>query len=212
MINKKSNNTFSTNDKIIRLAFRKVLDEELKKYRKSGHRAEIFEELGVRHGTARIDLAIVNGIMCGYEIKSDKDTLDRLPEQVKEFSAVFDKITLIVGKRHLYQAMHIIPDWWGVKIAKVNTNNQVVFQTIRRPGKNKKQNILSIAQLLWRKEALQILEEKNKADDVRNKPRKFIYEKLTNTLDDKTLKKQVSSMLIFREGWRSDVQLMSSGD
>lgn len=212
MIEKKNlNNIFSTNDKIIRASLRKVLDKELKKYRKGGHKAEIFEELGIQHGTSRIDFAIINGVMCGYEIKSDRDTLERLPEQVKEFSAVFDKLTLIVGKRHLYQAMHIIPEWWGVVVAKINNRDQVIFQTIREAENNSDQVKISIARLLWRKEALRILEDRNSADGVRHKPREFIYERLADISDIDTLKEQVSALLVSREGWRSDPQLMSNG-
>ena len=206
------NQIFSTNDKVIRIALRRILNKELENYRKNGHNAEIFEELGVRHGTARIDFAIINGVMCGYEIKSDRDTLERLPEQVKEFNAVFDKLTLVVGKRHLYKAMYFVPDWWGVIVAKTDTNNRIIFQTIRKPDKNKKQIGLSIARLLWREEALQILEEKKNADGIRHKPREFIYERLANMLDTNTLKEQVSSLLISRKGWRSDQPLTLCGD
>jgi hypothetical protein len=201
-----------TNDKNIRLTLHKALDKELLKCRKQGHEAQIIEELGVQHGTARIDLAIVNGVMHGYEIKSDCDTLDRLPEQVVEFSKVFDKITLVVGKQHLYQAMYIIPDWWGVKIAKADPDNHVFFQTIRKPGVNPNPLGMSIARLLWREEALNILEERNLADGIRFKPREAVYQRLVDSLNIKMLKQQVRSLLITREGWRSDVQLRSCGD
>lgn len=205
------NQMFLTSDKLIRAALRNILDKELEKCRNSGHKAEIFEELGVRHGTARIDYAIINGMMSGYEIKSDRDTLERLPKQVKEFSAVFDKLTLVIGKRHLYHAIYIIPDWWGVMIAKVNTDNKVFFQTIRKAGNNQNQVGVSIARLLWREEALRILEERNEAEGVRFKPREFIYKRLADVLDTNTLKEQVISQLISREGWRSDLPLALSG-
>jgi len=66
MMNKKNlNNILSTNDKIIRASLRKVLGKELEEYQNDRHRAEIFEELGIQHGTSRIDFAIINGIMCG---------------------------------------------------------------------------------------------------------------------------------------------------
>lgn len=200
-----------TNDKKIRRALRCILDEELERYRKQRRDAQIIEELGVQHGTARIDIAIVNGIMHGYEIKSDCDTLERLPEQIEEFNTVFDKLTLVVGKRHLYQAMHIVPDWWGITIAKVDVDKGVFFQTIRKAEQNQNQLGISIARLLWRKEALGILEEQNEATGVRCKPREFIYERLASTLDLDTLKQRVSSLLISREGWRSDVPLVSNG-
>jgi hypothetical protein len=58
----------------------------------------IIEELGVVHGKSRIDIAVINGLMHGYEIKSDKDTLQRLPEQMNMYNSVFNKVTLVVGK------------------------------------------------------------------------------------------------------------------
>jgi len=201
----------ATNDRVIRKALRDLLGKELGRHRKHGCRAEIVEELGVQHGTARIDFAIFNGTIHGYEIKSDCDTLQRLPEQVQEFSTVFDKLTIVVGKSHLYQAMHIVPDWWGVTVAKYNIANRLVLQTIRRPEKNNEQIGLSIARLLWRKEALQILEERNKAEGLRSKPRETIYVKLVDVLDIKTLKRTVSAALISRGNWRPGAQLTSSG-
>lgn len=202
----------STNDKIIRTVLREFLDKELERYRASGHNAEIFEELGIRHGMARIDFAIINGIMHGYEIKSDRDTLNRLPEQMEEFSAVFDKLTLVVGKHHLYNAMHIIPDWWGVMVAKSDSDSNIIFQTIREPDDNKGQVKISMARLLWREEALQILEERHKADGMRHKPRELIYKKLADILNTDDLREKVSTLLVSREGWRSGVQPMPSGD
>ena len=201
-----------TNDKTIRRALRCILNKELVRCRKQGHATQIIEELGVQHGTARIDIAVVNGIMHGYEIKSNCDTLQRLPEQVEEFNAIFDKITLVVGKRHLYQAMYIIPDWWGVTMAKVDVDKRVFFQTIREADTNQNQKSISIARLLWRSEALTILEGQNKAVGVRGKPREFVYERLAGVLDTNTLKRQVSSLLISREGWRPDMPLLSNGD
>ena len=143
--------------------------------------------------------------MHGYEIKSDKDTLNRLPEQMAEYNNVFDKITLIVGKSHLHEAIKIIPDWWGITIAKVNSESETVFYPIREAVENPKQDFRSIARLLWREEALQILEEKNNAKGIRSKQREAIYCRLENTLDLETLKDYVrSTLLLSREDWRSN--------
>lgn len=54
----------------------------------------IVEELGLRHGLARVDIAVVNGIIYGYELKSDKDNLQRLPHQIEIYNSVLDKVTL----------------------------------------------------------------------------------------------------------------------
>ena len=129
--------------------------------------------------------------MHGYEIKSDLDTLLRLPEQIEVYNSVFDKMTLVVGKSHLYEAIKIIPDWWGVVVAKADENGVVTFNTIREEETNEDQNKLSVAKLLWREEALGILEEMDEANGLRSKPRDLIYSKLSTVLDQETLGKKV---------------------
>jgi hypothetical protein len=207
----------STNDHVIRIELRQILEKELEQYRsESGRPANIFEELGVSHGKARIDIAVVNGVMHGYEIKSDRDTLSRLFEQMHEYNAVFDKITLVVGQRHLLDAIYQIPEWWGITLVKINTEQQVAFYSIREARDNENKQVpISIARLLWRAEALKILEERNEADGVRSKPREFIHEKLAEVLKDDvgTLKEHVrNALLVSRGDWRSVAQPLSSGD
>jgi len=204
MKTKEFHNMISTNDLIIRSALKEVLKKRYAKDRK----VRIIEELGIQHGAARVDIAVVDGILHGYEIKSDRDTLERLPEQMNEFNDVFDKLTLVVGKRHLYNAINIIPEWWGIMVAKIDSNHEIFFQTIRKAENNQNQVGVSIARLLWRKEALQILEEQNKAKGVRSKPRELIYQRLANTLDIDALKEKVKNVLLVSRGdWRSGVPL-----
>jgi len=195
----KSKNILSTNDLIIRSALKEVL----KKKHAKDKELRIIDELGVQHGSVRIDIAVINGIMHGYEIKSDRDTLARLPEQTTEFNTVFDQLTLVVGKQHLYRAVHIVPDWWGITIARINSKGKVVFQIIREPEDNKEQDKVSIARLLWRNEALRILEEQNQAYGVRSKPREFVYQRLADVLEADTLKEKVrKTLLVPRKDWR----------
>jgi hypothetical protein len=196
---KNSKNILSTNDLIIRSALKEVL----KKKHAKDKELRIIDELGVKHGSVRIDIAVINGIMHGYEIKSDRDTLARLPEQMAEFNTVFDQLTLVVGKQHLYQAIHIVPDWWGVTIARINAKGKVIFQTIREPEDNKEQDKVSMARLLWREEALRILEEHGQAYGVRSKPREFVYQRLADVLETDILKEKVrKTLLIPRKDWR----------
>ena len=197
----------STNDKIIRIALKKRLHD----LHARDPKMRIIEELGIKHGAARIDISVVNGVMHGYEIKSDKDTLHRLSEQMNIYNSVFDKITLVVGKSHLYDSINIVPDWWGIVVAKIGTNNAVIFNNIREAETNPCRDPISIAKLLWRNEALNILEEMDEATGMRSKPRSIIYEKLSTVLDRETLGERVREILCFRKDWRSDVPLVSSG-
>lgn len=197
----------STNDSIIRAA----LIKELSTRHSSDVQARIIEELGVRHGHARIDVAVVNGILHGYEIKSDRDTLKRLPEQMKEYNKVFDQITLVVGKHHVYDAINMVPDWWGIVIAKTANKSSVTFTVIRDADPNKNQRGVSIARLLWKKEALEILENYGEARGYYSKSRNQIYQRLSSMLDMQTLSNEVRNMLIFRTNWRPDSMLILNG-
>lgn len=196
-----------TNDLIIRSALREYLNSLHIKDKK----VRIIEEFGVQHGTARVDIAVVNGIMHGYEIKSDQDTLQRLTEQMGVFNSVFNKVTLVVGKSHLYDAINTVPDWWGIMIAKIDINGFVVFNLIREGENNKEQDGVSVARLLWKDEALRILKERGEADGLYSKPRDFIYEKLSMIFDRKTLGEKVIETIFLREGWRPDAPLILNG-
>ncbi|MDD5721580.1 MAG: sce7726 family protein [Candidatus Pacebacteria bacterium] len=199
----KSKNILSTNDLIIRSALKEVL----KKKHADDKELKIIDELGVQHGSVRIDIAVINGIMHGYEIKSDRDTLERLPEQVQAYSAIFDQVTLILGSKHLIDAFKMIPDWWGVETAHISDDGVVFFNIIRKAKDNPEQHAVSIARLLWRQEALDKLENLGKADGVRSKPREIVYQRLAESIDLKMLKKHVRSVLLSsRQNWRTDGQ------
>lgn len=190
-----------TSDKLIRAALKKNLTEIHRKDRQT----RIIEEFGVTHGTARVDIAVVNGHIHGFELKSDVDTLSRLPDQMISYNSVFDRVTLVVGKHHLHQAFKLIPEWWGVVVAKTVDATAVTFLTIREPDENPTRDSVSIASLLWRREALAILEKQHQADGVRSKPRRAVYERLTEVLDQDSLRAEVRKRLISRRDWRSDL-------
>jgi len=208
MDKKNFNNIISTNDILIRSALKKFLTN----HHAQDEKVRIIEEFGVQHGTARVDIAVVNGIMHGYEIKSDQDTLQRLPRQMEVFNSVFDKITLVVGKNHLYQAINIVPEWWGIMIAKSDNNGSVIFNLIRGEEFNKNQDSVSVARLLWREEALRILEKNKAANGFYSKSRDFIYKKLASVLDQEALSEEVRERIFLRTDWRPDAQLILNGD
>ena len=106
---------FDTNDALIRQA----LTDELNN-RKSGKTSRIVQELGVWHGVARIDIALIDSHLHGFEIKSDRDTLDRLlNNQMEVYNAVFDRVTLVVGGHLFIEAFKLIPEWWGLEVARL---------------------------------------------------------------------------------------------
>jgi len=208
MEKKNQKKQYSTNDVVIRKALKNRLENE----HSGDKRLRIVDELGVHHGIARVDLAVVNGIMHGYEIKSDLDTLKRLPEQMNVFNSVFDKMTLVVGKNHLHEAIKIIPEWWEIIIAKVDENGSITFNKIRDGEYNKNQDTVSIAKLLWREEALKILENEGEAIGLYSKSRDLIYNRLASVFNKNTLSDKVRETLFFRTDWRLDSPLVLNGD
>ncbi|MDH7804603.1 sce7726 family protein [Rhizobium sp. AN70] len=63
--------------------------------------AKMLEEFKMPRPSARIDVALVNGEMAGFEIKSDRDTLNRLTVQIPAFSKFFDRVSLVTTPRLL---------------------------------------------------------------------------------------------------------------
>ena len=203
-----NSNFISTSDKLIRDA----LKESFKKTYEEDPDSKIIEELGIAHGAVRIDIVVINNVIHGYELKSDIDTLDRLPGQMKIYNKVLDRVTLVVGKNHLHEAIKVVPEWWGITIAKISAPcKKVVFYNIREAEENPDQDNHAVASLLWRNEALDILEKIGEANGVRSKTRNIIYERLTEVLDKQTLMAEVREHLCTRLNWRSDLQCMLNG-
>src|SRR5689334_19879557 len=113
----------------------------------------ILDELGVCQGAVRVDVAVVNGLLAGYEIKSERDTLERLPAQAAAYGRVFDRVTLVTSGDHLLRVDTVIPGWWGLTMA-TNDGEGVTLYEIRPPKPNPVIDPSAIVQLLWRDEAL----------------------------------------------------------
>lgn len=197
-----------TSDYVIRKALKKKLSSYYNKHKN----ILILEELGLYHGKVRIDLLAVNHDLHGFEIKSDHDSLKRLPEQARIYSLVFDRVTLVVGYRHAYEALKIIPDWWGVRLVNIGPRGAVRFSNARNPKNNPYPDKLAIIKLLWKEEALAFLEEINTTDGYKSKTRDIIYERIAEITDIESIRNKVHYHFRNRLNWRSREQRKSYGD
>lgn len=157
-------------------------------------RTRIVEEMGVWSGSVRIDIAVINGHLSGYELKSDRDTLERLPHQIGLYGHVFDFLHLVVGKRHMEKACRIVPEWWGVKIA-VDREGVVELHQYRGSLPNPNLDPYLIAELLNKAEAVKVLDSFGLANGWRSKKIQLIHERLANELPLDELRKQVRTIL-----------------
>lgn len=74
----------------------------------------ITEELPIPRPSVRADVVVTNGRFVGYEIKSDLDSLSRLPRQVRGYSEVFEKAFVVTTAKRVAYAKKYLPDWWGL--------------------------------------------------------------------------------------------------
>ena len=139
--------------------------------------ATIIEELGLCKGRVRIDVAVVNGSLHGYEIKSDRDTLRRLVTQADLYSRVLDRATLVVGPRNAAEAVAALPSWWEVVVAEVTDG--VINLRKRRTGRpNPARDARSLVELLWRQDALALLGARGCLRGYRSRPRREVWDYL----------------------------------
>ncbi|UZH06419.1 sce7726 family protein [Heyndrickxia coagulans] len=91
---------------------RAKLIEKLHKENMNKH-YRVIEELAICDGLARADVVVANGVLHGFEIKSDHDSLDRLSNQIACYDKTFDKITIVVGKKFADKIHEYVPKHWG---------------------------------------------------------------------------------------------------
>lgn len=161
----------------------------------------IINELVVCGGQSRVDVAVVNGVLHGYEIKSESDTLIRLESQMADYNKVFERITIVAADGYVPKIKDIVPDWWGI-IKVQNKRGNVVLKQVKKGRKNPSLDALSLVQLLWKDEALDVLKEKGLHRGFLSKPRTVLFERLVEYIPLNELVTIVNRKLKSRTGWR----------
>ena len=161
----------------------------------------VVDELGLC-GTTRVDVAVVNGSLSGYELKSERDTLRRLPAQIETYSRVLDFATIVVADQHAPHVTGLLPPWWGITTASY-TDSKVELVDLRRASPNPSVDPRSVATLLWRDEILDELLRRGLAVGIRSKPRSVLCDRLIESINVTELQQLVRDRLRSREGWRS---------
>ncbi|MGD0880095.1 MAG: sce7726 family protein [Acidimicrobiales bacterium] len=169
------------------------------------HRSELAQTRFVDEldlcGQVRVDVAVINGQLSGYELKSERDTLRRLPAQVEMYSRVLDRATLVVAERHLDHARPLLPTWWGLMVAS-STDEGVALRHEALPLENPNVSPRDLVQLLWRDEVLAELVERDLDRGVRSKSRQIMWTRLAENVPLAELRMIVRERLKHRERWR----------
>jgi len=142
-------------------------------------------------------MAVINGELSGFELKSDSDTLKRLPYQAEIYGKVFDRMTLVVGRKHYADAIERIPDWWSCIVAEMR-EGKVLLTSKKRGRKNPRLDPFVVAQLLWKDEAIEALAKHNLAEGWRTRRADEISNRLVSELPLKVLTAHVREALKIR--------------
>lgn len=159
--------------------------------------SRVVEEMSLPIAKARIDIAVVNGSLHGYEIKSASDTLQRLPGQIEAYTKVFDYLSIVTEKKYSARLIDVVPKWIGIIIC----DNKATVQYLRKPKLNKKKEGFFLAKLLWHDEIVDVLEEYNIPFKKKNRTW-LLCEALSSSLDVDTISFIVRTKLKTRENWK----------
>ncbi len=171
-------------DKDIREPLFDYLDERYVKVR-------TIEEKVINGSRADV-LAVTEGEILGFEIKSDSDSYTRLKTQIKDYESFCDRCYIVVGESHIHVESHV-PDYWGIIF--VNDENVIVERDADICPKVDINNQLSI---LWRNELLNI-QLKEGLPKLRNIRRKDIYKRLVERCGIEQIKFDLTEQLFERD-------------
>lgn len=162
----------------------------------------LVEELGVEHGAARIDVALVSNHLIGFEIKSDFDNLDRLARQMHTYHRIFDSLTIVTTMAYSAQVEALLPRWWGIFLAAPSEDGGVVLTEIRPAMIHNRQDPVSLAGLLWRDEAYGFLVAEGGAVVKAKAARHTIYEAIAKAIPLERIRAEVTATLRSRMSLR----------
>lgn len=187
-----------TNDTAVRAALHRKKLQHLK----AMPNTIVVDELGLAHARSRVDVAVINGCVHGYEIKSGQDTLDRLPGQIKIYRETLEKLTIVCASKHIERVEMLVPEWCGILEARQGQRGAIHFSSVRRDRTNPDMNPVMLAHLLWRPEAIELLSRFGlPARDLR-RPRKQLYELLAQVLSAKEITASIREFMGARRAWR----------
>ncbi len=169
-------------------------------YEDSTEKLRIMEEFCI--GKTRTDaFMITENELIGIEFKSDKDTLDRLSRQIKDYNRFCDRNYLVIGQHFLEKqdALHeILPEYWGIYSVTLDEDGTKRMELVREASVNPKCRIKNQLKILWRNELIHLVKSNN-LGGVSAYNKKELGDKLFKNIDRDRLKQLICSELLERD-------------
>jgi hypothetical protein len=173
----------------------------LNRLKKSNGKDLIVEELGLCRGESRIDIACIGNRLTGFEIKSDFDSLKRLPGQITFYNSIFDKMYLVTTQRHFQKAQSVVPENWGIYLVKKRQDKLQLVQS-RKCRQNEDIKGEMLIQLLWKDEVIDLVKAQPSKKSYRSMTKDEIYAVIINSFSLRFIQKAVSKVLRDRNNWK----------
>lgn len=164
------------------------------------HDYRIIEELAVCDGEARVDVAVANGRLCGYEIKSDADTLERLALQQKCYDKTFDTVSIVVGEKFKDRIEECIPNYWGIYVV-YEYSGRCKIKRKRAAKVNKNIEANSLLELLWKEEIIKLLRNAG-IKGISGKNRRLLRQIVIDNFTLKEIRDYTRETIKSRQNWR----------
>ena len=146
-----------------------------------------------RAGACKADLAILNGTATVYEIKSERDSLARLANQIDNYKKVFAKVYVIASEGHVTGVLDTVPNGIGVMMLGSRYRITTVREAEDRPDRICSATVF---ESLRSAEAVAILKRlKIAVPDVPNTQRHAAMRSLFAQLDPTSVHKAMVSTL-----------------
>jgi len=152
----------------------------------------IINEMGLINGASRIDIAVVNGVLHGYELKSESDNLMRLPQQIKNYNRIFERMTIVVDPKYLCEIKELIPNWWGIMVVRKDKRG---LRELRKGRKIKTQDEEALLNLLWKDEYNELIDLLGYPKKYKKLLKKDLFEIILNDKRKSIIKKYIYDAL-----------------
>lgn len=125
--------------------------------------------------SSKADVVILNGTSTVYEIKSERDNLDKLKRQITDYRKVFAKVNVITGENHLNDVVRFVQNDVGVLLLSERGQISTIREARDLPERVSPEVIFESIQI---KEASMILN--SLAIETPKVPNTLLYKTLKN--------------------------------
>lgn len=158
-------------------------------------------------GVSKLDVAVLNGRLVGYEIKSDRDSLSRIEHQLMQYQEVCDELTIVTTERHHEMVEKAVPEWSGIIIASVR-GDAVSLDTYRAAMRNPNWDVLALMLMLWQSETVE-LARSHGFRAPREMPKGLIHAQLARRIPHDVLRGAVLTRLRSRRTSKTPAEAVS---